>query len=398
MYSVDTIIKDVLRLLLAKLQERDGLDGVTEPCYEKLKDNLKNKDNKFVLKLLYYEEYMFGDYPICTYDSIRTLVREYETVNLTLMMFKREDAHPNTSKFPPIVYMPKGIKFEYKDLLKKYMDLFPVNAIMFRCFPDDSMHEFYFKEKNKRRKQLTKYTESGDCDFPLVVNIKGLKNLFSLKKTLDEKKYHEDDIDLPFFEILESMESVKKKQTFFQKLTTRITDLFLCKKKNKEEEKELKEKLHEEQEHKKAIAVIGKKYKKNIEILNDHNHLKHKFKKKEDEAEKMTGVMGGLRYSSNSNYTAEKIKKLTNEPSQDKNHNHLVLEDTSEKFLLSNYVLPFLPGFLRIEVIIMYGCYEITKTSTRFFIINNDVNMNEKINFSDLFVNIFFILILSINH
>jgi len=206
----------VLRLLLAKLKERDGQDGITEPCYEKLKENLSNKNNKFVLKLLYYEEYMFGDYPICTYESIRSLVREYETVNLTLMMVQKEVANPNNSNFPPIVYIPKNTNFEYKDLLKKYFELFPKTSIMFRCFPNETKQEFFFKESSKRRKQLMKYTESGECDFPLVVTIKGLKNLFSLKKHLDEKSYHEDDIDLPFFEVLESMDSVKRKQTFFQ--------------------------------------------------------------------------------------------------------------------------------------------------------------------------------------
>ena len=48
---------------------------------------------------------------------------------------------------------------------------------------------------------------------------------------------------------------------------------------------------------------VGKKYKKNIESLNEHNHLKKKFKKKEDEADKMTGLLAGLRYNSNSNFS-----------------------------------------------------------------------------------------------
>ena len=76
--------------------------------------------------------------------------------------------------------------------------------------------KFYFQNQYERKEKLLKYTESGDCDFPINVNIKGLKNLFSLKKHMDEEDYHKADVDIPFFELLESKASILKKQNFFQ--------------------------------------------------------------------------------------------------------------------------------------------------------------------------------------
>ncbi len=121
-------------------------------------------------------------------------------------------------------------------------------------------------------------------------------------------------------------------------------------------------------------------------LLNEHNHLSANFKKKEDiVGDAMAGLLGRLNYfNTNSIYSTEKMKKLTNDP--DKGNSNLALEDTAEKFKLSNYLMPFLPGFLRIEIIIMYGCNEIQKTFTRFFVLNNDIQMNERINFDELLV------------
>ena len=164
---------------------------------------------------------MYGDYPICTYESIRTKVREYETVNLTLMVFDKKVVHPNNTHSPPIVYLPleeAKAGFEYSQLLEKYFKLFPINSVIYKFLPDERLNEFYFKKTYDRKEKLLKYTESGECDFPLNVKISCLKNLFSLKKHLDQEKYHESDVDLPFFEILESIESIQTKEHFFQVL------------------------------------------------------------------------------------------------------------------------------------------------------------------------------------
>ena len=61
-------------------------------------------------------------------------------------------------------------------------------------------------------------------------------------------------------------------------------------------------------------------------------------------------------------------------------------EDTYDKLFLQNYALQFLPCFIKIEVIILYGCYEIYKHSSRLFIVKNFIPMNEKINFNKILV------------
>ena len=56
----------------------------------------------------------------------------------------------------------------------------------------------------------------------------------------------------------------------------------------------------------------------------------------------------------------------------------------SENFTMSNYILSFLPCFIKIEVKLFYGAYLIQKLRTRPFVISNDLNINEKLNFNQL--------------
>jgi len=171
-----------------------------------------------------------------------------------------------------------------------------------------------------------------------------------------------------------------------------MIDFFICKKKSeetKEKEKENKEKEHEKEEHQKALRKIAKNYKKNKEILNDWNHLKKKYetkKEEEDSVYSLNNLFGVTAFEKiNSQYTKDKIKYLTTDRSSEENGER---KDVSDIFFLTKYALQFLPAFVRIEVIILYGCFEIYKHITRFFIVNNNITMNEKINFQKILVNI----------
>jgi hypothetical protein len=393
---------------------------------------------------------MYGDYPICTYEPVRTAVREYETVNLILMKFPINDivVQPEITHFPPIVYVPPEQKYNYPLLLQLYIDLYvsernsdkvsEKSPIIFRFKPEIQQQDFYFKNQLNRKEKLLKYVQSGECDFPLSINIKGIKNLFSLKKHIDSKSYNEMDMDLPYFNAIPSLDSLRNKKNIAQKVVNKIFSIFSGKKKGQDKEKE-KEKNHEEQERKKAIKNMLEKYNQSLKVQNGLNYLNLPFKEENYET-KMNFFLNGITYSKN---LMEKIKELSNEnkKTKDKNREHSIDKKNSrgssqglltkhnfkesvklpsyenqnqlnkeneinnlipepsnlnsnsspinildENFYLNNYKLQFLPCFFKIEVILMYGSYEITKRKTRFFIINNNVTISEKINFNSLLI------------
>ena len=217
LYVVDTIIKESLRTLMSRLQSKivNGDEGA-EADLEKVSGYIKDPRKKFVLKIQSFEEFLFGDYPICTYETIRTKVREFEPINVSLMMFDKTRVNPNITHYPPVVYIPTKEEFDYNYLVDKYLKLFPQESIIFKFKPIPELQEFYFKNPMDRKEKLTKYCESGECDFTFSINIKALSNLFSLKKHLENAKYHESDIDLPYFIHIPSIESERKKKNVFQ--------------------------------------------------------------------------------------------------------------------------------------------------------------------------------------
>ena len=75
----------------------------------------------------------------------------------------------------------------------------------------------------------------------------------------------------------------------------------------------------------------------------------------------------------------ERINELTKESS-------IIDSKKQSRFELNKYKLPFLPAFIKIEAIMMYGSYEIIKLVSRLYIISDEIKMNEKINFNNLLV------------
>ncbi len=374
-YVVDTIIKETLRTIMNRLQAKiDNNEDGAESDLNRIKGFIKDPKKKFVLKLKSYEEYMFGDYPICTYDTIRTKVREFEQISVLLMMYDKSRVNPNITHFPPLIYIPTKEEFDYNILLEKFVKLFPAESIIFKFKPNPELQEFYFKNPMDRREKLTKYCESGECDFPFSITIRGISNIFALKNHLENPKYHESDIDLPYFIHIPSMESERKKKNFFQKMIEKICGSCMPEKKKKEEkEKEKEEEKQVENEHHNDLKDLLEKYKKNLNLQNDLNYLNiKKDQKKEKKLINFFSMFGAKTVQ-------DRIKELTEIPEDPE-------EKKSMRFGLENFKLPFLPAFLRVEILIMYGSYEIQRVSTRIFIISNEIKMNEKINFNSLLV------------
>jgi len=217
---VDSIIKETLKKLLSKFKH--SKDAISEICYRHLERNIKNPNNKFVFKLSCYEEYMFGEYPICTYETIRKYVREFEPVNVILMNIKKSVANPSIHHFPPMIYIPAETDISYNILLKKYIQMYPKESIIFRfksnirCIENELTYDVEaVQSRESRFNKLIKYTESSECDFPLEVKVKGINNFFALKKHMDEPSYHENEILLPnFIQIPSNKEILERKNIF----------------------------------------------------------------------------------------------------------------------------------------------------------------------------------------
>ena len=130
-YNVDTIIKETLRTILKKLENTDNLAG--------LQSLLRDSSKKFVLKFNLYEEYIFGDYPIGTYETIRKSIREFEPINLILKVVDKSIVSPKLSHYPPIIYMSVEKKYNYLKLIKKYFKKYQDESIVFRFKPSKAL-------------------------------------------------------------------------------------------------------------------------------------------------------------------------------------------------------------------------------------------------------------------
>jgi hypothetical protein len=369
---------------MSRLESMRNENGSIEDILQDFKKSIKDTNNKYILKLKSFEEFMFGEFPVGTYEAVRALVREYETVKLILMKYSRDTVSPNVTQFPPLIYIPENQEFKYSTLLQQYFDLFPASSIIYRILPKPALQEYWFNKPMDRIEKLTKYTESGECDFPFYVNVKGIKDLFALKYHIDCKAYNEGGMDLPYFPRIPSLEKLKMRKNILQTIWGKIGNL--CKDKETiKKQKEANQQEHEQHEHEKQVKSMAKKYKENLELLDKLNYIKVGLSKQKTEKQFLNLITGA-------NYiklTDERLKYLQTDLNSrihdKKNHLFRRLKD-EENFTLNNYKLPFLPSLIRMEIIMLYGSYEIQKQNTRFFIINNDININEKVNFPKLLI------------
>lgn len=451
-YVVDTIIKDSLRVLLSRLrnlidQEDDGAEELNQEIQDEentnmnnqvsskqhyknilsyLSENIKSNKFRFVLKLKSFEEYMYGDNPICTYESMRTLVREFEPVCLILMMYKKEVVVPSITHFPPLILVPEKLETDFYDLSLRFFSNFPENCIVYKLLPDPNLQEYYFKAKPMpRRKYLMKNTQSGESDFPFSFSIKSLTNLFAIKSHINSKSYNEREVDFPYFTNIDSKETIKNKKNIAQRLGEKMRRL--CQTKTPEDEHN-HDKKDEEDHHKKQIKDMLSKYPKNLKVLNDLNYLKIKQNKEKNEnalskfysslksssppKDKLNRLLSvgqssqiydirkitvsdenntesAISYIEEKNYEEKNIYKNSTFSRDDKKSLNLENDNKpidsmpifEETLLLKDYLYfqNITPVYLKVESLLYYGSYELYKATSRFMIINNTINIEEKI-------------------
>ena len=535
-YVVDTIIKDSIRKLLDRLYvekinekeelrlndnyklnnndfEQDSDHGDydvnnnnnkptkkdkenSEISFESLYDDIfkstKSKNFKYVLKMFSYEEYMYGDHPICTYQSVRTLVREFEPIKLFLMKFNKEEVIPSITHFPPLLFLPKNSETDFIKLLSKYYQQFDESQlstvytnkktniqqeniqssikkntnnvdvysntnvfeekILFKLTPDYKQKEYTFKPKHeKRRNYITKYLESGESDFPFSFKIKAIFNLFAIKLYIDNKFYNEKEIDFPYFTIIKNKDKLKSKKNsnnFFNKLANKLFKKKNNKVQNKNLNNDIEDKKHEENLSKKQLE----KYKKGLKLQGELNYLclntkkekieinlskfvkplrknilKHKLNKLNKptqikinnenitEENNFFNSYNEIKFYSNKNnndnYTNDITKNYLDDidDNQDNSKRILKFEHKStsninqeniqnikpyqypmfhESLLLDCHYYPnkLNPFFIKLQIIVYYGCYELYKTETRFLMVNNHINLEEKVKISKLLI------------
>jgi len=86
-----------------------------------IKQNEKNKEYQFVFKTSKFEEYLWGNNPIGSYESIYTAIRQYKKVQLILCKLPKYMIEPKLTSFPPIITMEENEEITYFKLLDKYI-------------------------------------------------------------------------------------------------------------------------------------------------------------------------------------------------------------------------------------------------------------------------------------
>jgi hypothetical protein len=155
---------------------------------------LKMKENpsyRFILKAIDAEEYLYGDHTLGSYNFIRSKARQHEGIRLVLKYLPYYKIQPPIFSFPPIIKIKKTDDISFENLFDLYIELYPENEIIYRLNkPSSSQISRYLKKDLKRTNHLIKYTESGDCDFPLKINIYNVSNIDMFREWLDDDVYN----------------------------------------------------------------------------------------------------------------------------------------------------------------------------------------------------------------
>ncbi len=229
--------------------------------------------------------------------------------------------------------------------------------------------------------------ETGEADYPFEFSVKSIRNLFSIKDHINSREYNSNEIDFPYFTLLESKEDLKKKKNFFEKIIEKTSKFIKLNKKDQKNEQEQEEK-NDENHHKKHLKEIIKNYPLNIKTQSELNYLKIKQNKEKN-------LYTFSKFINLASYTApsEKINKLSHMDNtfsnytdlkqisnEDGNEHSINYPFFQESLLLKDYQYPFNinPIYLKLEIFLYYGSYDIVQLDSRHFIINNDISIEEK--------------------
>ena len=418
-YVVDTLIKDSIKSFEDKLDileekynnwgnEEEDLNNsndnlneeintkLGEKCLELIKkfrenfyNHFRDKSYKFILKVAENEEYLYGDYTLGSYNFVRDQVRQYEYIKLILKSIPFYKVQPPLFSFPPILTFIKK-NANYINLFDNYIKLYPEREIIYRLFHCDKKQIDRFIHKiNKRKEYLNKFTESGDCDFPLSLKIEKLNNIFQFKNWFDDEIYNKNELVLPYFNPLKKLQIKTKGK--IAKFCNSIKELFSWKKEEDNQINKEKEKENEKEIFDKLISKHERKKKDNKEIENKINNLEIKsyfeYEKYllENKSVNTNNIYNEIinKMSSKENNNIKDLDFENDEKKKNKiNLNEKAIFFKYKKFKLLKHPesLP-IPIFIRIKVYILYGSYTLKKFSTEPFILSDNILINEKIIF-----------------
>ena len=342
----------------------------------------------FVLKFMENEEYLYGDYLIGAYNSVRVFLRQHETVNFYLKIIPIYIVEPPLMAFPPILPIKSNEKVDYIYLLKKYLKNYVNKEIIYRMFKPGQKEKIRFiKQKFKRDEYLCSFNESCDCYYPLYIKILRINNLFKLKDWFDDENYNKNEMLIPNFKFYPKKNQSKKKKCFF-----------FCNKKTDEEEISQKEKIKRKENSilLKTMSQIMKKNKKDSELQKKLNRLKIIVKYPlyyEYGINTLTfkNIFSDL-INQHIDFLSQKEEKLREEdkiPSSENSNKYFVnlidffynLNPKFKVFSLDQYILPFTPPFIRIKISLLYGCYTFFSFKTEPFLLNDNILINQKLYF-----------------
>ena len=423
-YVVDTLIKDCQKLLEDTINNKinecgrtitttDDLDNPGEinfkidEEYEKklrfLLDKFRNvksdKNMKIVLKIVGYEEYLYGESSLSSYYFIRNKVRQKECVRLILKAVPSYILQPPLFSFPPIIRVDKDKNITYDELFELYNKYYHKHEIIFRIYKSSKKQiDRYLKKNLPRTKYLTKFTESGDCEFPLIININSLSNVLEFIKWFNNEDYcknHNSELILDYFNIMKKYRITNK--TNFQRFVSFVRNSFSTKK-EEDNDGEIQNKIYESVNESKKEKIIKKSEiskKENLIIEKKLNYLTHSSYYQNETYNSFNNLISNsnlFQYGINNiieNLMKRSITTLSQENIVTSNTEVIFSRDDYvinkyNKFLLKKHPVELIiPIYIRIKIYLLYGSYCMQKFQTEPYLIKNFIKINNKIILND---------------
>ena len=246
-----------------------------------LEEEKKNNEYRFVLKLSKFEEYLFGDYSIGSYECIRSYIRQYMKIPLVLIKRPKFEIKPRISSFPPIIMMEANKNFTYFNLLDKYLKNYPDKSAIFRFGESEKK-----KENEDREEKLTKYCESGECDCPFELTIVGLYNFKLMFEWLNDNTYNKNEMMLGYFNEFQTKEEYESSL-----LKNRFQKFFGCNPKNSSGLS-----MTQTHYHRSGMIESGKVSNENINTNNEESDKKSKQERKNQEQDRKKRIKRKKKY------------------------------------------------------------------------------------------------------
>ena len=415
---VDSLIKSTVDYLLnsIKIEDENNINNSSD-----FYDLINDKSNVFVLKFKENEEYLYGDYLIGSYEFVRGLVRQNETVYFYLKLMPLFIVEPPLLSFPPIITMSNLDEINYINLIKKYLLYYPNFEIIYRIYkPGVKEIKRFKKQKYKRHEKLNMYSESGDCYFPLWIKIVRINNIFKLKEWFDDENYNKNEMMIPTFKYYPKKKP-KQKKCFCFNLTQNNNNNYNYNNWSKNKKKNNNSNKQKEKENKKIQNLMnnmGKKYKKDSDLQKKLNNLKIEInyppfydysinvltKFNTIFGEEVLKTIEFLSTEEKNVLFRDKIQteneSINNYNNNNNNNNNEIYDESDSElepinldpkkinskykiFSVNNYVLPFNPAFIRIRINLLYGSYSLLNFKSDPYLFSDNILINEKFYFDN---------------